>query len=427
MAAPRRCRAMLESVCPQMKKERHSLVHDRRYAVVLAWALLVSLAGTGCRANADSDPGAAAAAPPPVAVSTDIATEQRIARFIRVSGTLTPEEEADVAAETAGRIVSTPVERGTLVAAGAELVRIASTEADAQAREAEANAAQVEARLAMTGSDHLDIERVPEVANARAAADQAQADFERTQMLMERRLISPSEFEQRRTQTETVRRQLEVARSAAEQQYQSLLAARARLALARKALADTSVRAPFDGVIGERLVSVGDYVTRGTKVAHVMRVSTLRVELTVPEQYIATVAAGRAVEFEVDAYPGRTFTGRVRYVSPALKADSRALVVEALVPNESRLLKPGFFATARIEQASASPALVVPASAVRVSAGASRLFVVSGDHVDERVIALGQAVDGERLEVTGGLKAGEMVATSNVALLSDGARIAVRK
>ena len=246
-------------------------------------------------------------------------------------------------------------------------------------------------------------------------------------MLMDRRLISPSEFEQRRTQTETARRQLEVARSAAEQQYQSLLAARARLALARKALADTSVRAPFDGVIGQRLVSVGDYVTRGTKVAHVMRVSTLRVELTVPEQYIATVAAGRAVQFEVDAYPGRTFTGRVRYVSPALKADSRALVVEALVPNEGRLLKPGFFATARIEQASPSPALVVPTSAVRVGAGASRLFVVSGDRVEERVIALGQAVDGERLEVTGGLKTGEMVATSNVAQLSDGARIAVRK
>jgi RND family efflux transporter MFP subunit len=353
--------------------------------------------------------------------------EERIARFTRVSGTLTAEEEADVAAETPGRIVGTPVERGTAVAAGAELVRIASTEAEAQAREAEANAAQVEARLAMTGSDHLDIDRVPEVANARAAADQAQADFERTQMLIERRLISQSEFEQRRTQAEAARRQLDVARSAAEQQYQSLLAARARLALARKAVADTSVRAPFAGVVGERLVSVGDYVTRGTKVAHVMRVSTLRIELTIPEQYIATVAAGRAVAFEVDAYPGRTFTGRVRYVSPALTSDSRALVVEALVPNENQLLKPGFFATARIEQASPSPALMVPASAVRTAAGTSRLFVVSGDHVEERVIALGQSVDGERLEVASGLKAGEMVATSNIAQLSDGTRIAVRR
>ena len=158
-----------------------------------------------------------------------------------------------------------------------------------------------------------------------------------------------------------------------------------------------------------------------------MRVSTLRVELTVPEQYISTVAAGRAVTFEVDAYPGRTFTGRVRYVSPALKADSRALVVEALVPNESRLLKPGFYATARIEQASPSPALVIPVSAVRDGAGASRVFVVAGDRVEERVIAVAEAVDGDRLEVTGGLKAGERVATSSVAQLTDGARIAVRK
>jgi len=392
---------------------------------MFAWALALSLAGAGCSANANGDSAAAAAAPPPVTVTIDTATERRIARFIRVSGSLTPEEEADVAAETPGRIVSTPVERGTPVAAGAELVRIVSTEADAQVREAEANAAQVEARLAMTGSDRLDVERVPEVANARAAADQAKADFARAQMLMDGRLLSTAEFEQRRTQAETAGRQLEVARNSAEQQYQSLLAARARLALARKALADTSVRAPFDGVIGERLVSVGDYVIRGTKVAHVMRVSTLRVELTVPEQYILTVAAGRAVAFEVDAYPGRTFTGRVRYVSPALKADSRALVVEALVPNESRLLKPGFFATARIEQASPSSALVVPASAVRAGAGAARVFVVAGDRVEERVVALGEAVDGDRLEVTGGLKAGERVATSNVAQLTDGARIAV--
>jgi len=97
------------------------------------------------------------------------------------------------------------------------------------------------------------------------------------------------------------------------------------------------------------------------------------------------------------------------------------------VPNESRLLKPGFYATARIEQASPSPALTVPVSAVRAGAGASRVFVVAGDRVEERVIAVAEAVDGGRLEVTGGLKAGERVATSSVAQLTDGARIAVRK
>ena len=82
-----------------------------------------------------------------------------------------------------------------------------------------------------------------------------------------------------------------------------------------------------------------------------MRVDPLRVELTVPEQYVSAVAVGRAVTFEVDAYPGETFTGQVRYVSPSVTAETRALIVEAVVPNADGRLKPGFFATARIEQA----------------------------------------------------------------------------
>jgi len=206
------------------------------------------------------------------------------------------------------------------------------------------------------------------------------------------------------------------------QQYQSLLAARARVSLARKAVADTVVRAPFTGVVAQRLVSVGDYVTRGTKVASVMRTNPLRVELTVPEQYSADVAVGRAVSLEVDASPGQKFTGHVRYVSPALQADSRALIVEAVVPNETGTLKPGSFATAQIEQPLRSPAVLVPAAAVRTVSGTARLFVVAGGKAEERIVTVGQPV-GDLLEITTGLKAGEKVATTNVAQLADGAPV----
>ena len=93
------------------------------------------------------------------------------------------------------------------------------------------------------------------------------------------------------------------------------------------------MRAPFAGVVGERLVSVGDYVTRGTKVASVMRINPLRVELTVPEQYVrAEVAVGRAVTSRSTPIPGETFTGQVRYVSPAVQADSRALTSKPSCP-----------------------------------------------------------------------------------------------
>ena len=108
---------------------------------------------------------------------------------------------------------------------------------------------------------------------------------------------------------EAARQQFESAKNGAAQQYQSLQAARARVTLARKALADTVVRAPFDGIVAERLVSVGDYVTRGMKVAVVVRVNPLRVQLTVPEQFVSAIAVGQPVTFEVDAYPGRQFDG----------------------------------------------------------------------------------------------------------------------
>lgn len=221
---------------------------------------------------------------------------------------------------------------------------------------------------------------------------------------------------------EAARQQFESARNGAAQQYQALQAARARVALARKSLADTVVRAPFAGLVAERLVSVGDYVTSGTKVAVVVRVDRLRVQLTIPEQFIAAVGAGQPVSFEVDAYPGRRFVGHVRYVSPALESNQRALTVEAVVPNPSKELKPGRFATARVELPDRTPGLLVPSSAVRTSGGTSRLFVVAANHVEERIVTLGQVTEG-LVEITTGLAKGERVATANVAQLVDGVAV----
>jgi len=389
-----------------------------------AVVLLATVVAAGCRADATADRSATAEAPA-VSIAATAAVDIPIARFIEVTGTLTAQESAEVAAEIAGRVVATPVERGSRVGPGSDLVMIAAAEVDAQAREAEANAAQIEARLGIAGGKPFEVARVPEVASAHAARLLARTDFERARTLHAATLISQAEFDQKSAQLESAERQYDVASNGAEQQYQSLLAARARVTVARKAVADTVVRAPFAGVVGERFVSVGDYVTRGTKVASVMRVDPLRVELTVPEQYVSAVAAGRDVTFTVDAYPGTTFTGQVRYVSPSVTADTRALVVEAIVPNADGQLKPGFFATARIAQAASAPALLVPATAVRTVAGTARVFVVSGDRVEERVVMVGQAVD-DRLEITDGLTAGERVATSGVATLADGVRVAVR-
>jgi membrane fusion protein (multidrug efflux system) len=158
------------------------------------------------------------------------------------------------------------------------------------------------------------------------------------------------------------------------------------------------------------------------KVAQVVRINPLRVQLTIPEQFVSAVGVGQPVNFIVDAYANRQFEGRVKYVSPALQADQRALTIEAIVPNANGELKPGLFATARIEQHDKTPGIVVPASAVQVSGGTSRVFVVNGDHVEERIVTTGQPL-GDNVEIAKGLKAGERVATKNVAQLVDGVKV----
>jgi RND family efflux transporter MFP subunit len=386
--------------------------------------VLAAVTAAACGGSARSAASAAKAVDPvAVPVATAVAVERPITRFIRVTGSLAAEEQADVAAETQGRVVGTPVERGTRVALGADLIRIAPAEAEAQAAEAEANAAQIESRLGITGGGALDIDRVPEVANARASLTLTQGDYDRAKMLFEKKLLSQAEFDQRSAQAEVARRQHDIARNGAVQQYQALLAARARVSLARKAVADTVVRAPFAGVVGERLVSVGDYVTRGTKVASVMRTNPLRLQLTVPQQFSVEVGVGRAVTLEVDTAPGKTYTGQVRYVSPALQTDSRTLIVEAVVANADGSLKPGSFATARIEQADSAPGVLAPAAAVRTVSGTSRVFVVAGGRAEERLVTTGQTV-GDLVEITTGLKAGEQVVTSNVTQVVDGVPVA---
>ena len=403
---------------PKNKSEERPMIRS-----VVALVLTLALAGSvvACRRDGGVKAAAPAAA---VDVAVGVAVHQPITRTLRVTGSLTADEEAEVAAETGGRVVGTPVERGSRVAEGDPLVRIAPTEAEASEREAEANVGQIEARLALEPGKPFDAERVPEVAAAKASKELAEADFQRIQSLLQDRVVSQAEFDQKRTQVEAARRQYDTARNSARQMFRQYEAAGARLALAKKSLSDTTVRAPFGGLVVERKVSLGDFVTRGTKVATVVRVNPLRVELTVPEQWLAAIKPGLSLTLQVDAYAGRSFPGQVRFVSPAVRADQRALTVEAVVPNADGLLKPGLFAAALLQGALTEEATLVPANALRTEGSISRLYVLHGDHVEERVVKVGQA-NGSLVEIVSGVVPGDQVAVTNVARLGDGTRVSV--
>jgi RND family efflux transporter MFP subunit len=387
--------------------------------------LLALGALSACRADLSTEAAAAAPAPAAVSVAVAVVESRPIDRYLRVTGSLMADEQAEVSAETAGRVVEIPVERGTRVQQGTLLARISAIETSAQLQEAEANAAQIESRLGLAGEKSFDPKQVPDVMNAKAALDWAEAEFGRIKSLLDQKVVSLSEYDQRRTQVEAARQQYQVALNSAQQSYRSLDAARARIAMARKAVADTGVRAPFSGLVAERVVSVGDYVTRGAHVATVVRVDPLRLELTVPEQSVSLVKAGLPVTVTVDAYPGESFDARIRFVSPSLRADQRALTVEAIAVNTDGRLKPGMFATARIQQASGVPALLVPVASIETIAGTSRVYVVKDNRIEERIVTTGETFS-DRIEITSGVAKGESVATDPKGKLADGQTVAAR-
>ena len=391
---------------------------------VLAAALAMSALSVSACSSSNATVSAEAK-PEPVAITTATVEERPIDRFLRVTGSLAADEQAEVSAETTGRVVDTPVERGTRVAQGTVLARISATEASAQLDEAEANAAQIAARLGLTVEQAFDVKRVPDVMNAKASLELAESEFARMKSLLDQKVVSQSEFDQRRTQVEAARQQYQIAENSAQQSYRSLQAARARVALARKSVADTTVRAPFAGLVAERLVSTGDYVTRGTRVATVVRIDPMRVELTVPEQSVALVRVGQPVRLTVDAYPNEIFDAKVRFVSPAVRADQRALTVEAVAANPGGRLKPGLFATASIQQPQGPVALLVPVSAVETLSGTSRIYVVKDNKIEERIVTIGDRID-NLVEVTSGVRKGEVIASEPRGRLTDGLAVRAR-
>ena len=392
-------------------------------APLLTGVVLTALLSAACSGEHTS--AASPSEPAPVAIRAATVQSQPIDRYLRLTGSISADEHADVAAELGGRVVGTPVERGSRVAAGAVLVRLSATEADASLREAQANAAQLEARLGLGATQVFDAAHVPDVLNAKASLDWAEADFARIKSLLDQKVVSQAEYDQKLTQVQAARQQYQLAQNVAQQSYRSLEAARARVDLARKAAADTVVRAPFTGIVAERLVGTGDYVSRGTKVATVVRIDPVRVELTVPEQYLSQVRTGQAVRLTVDAYPNDVFTAKVRFVSPALKSDQRALMVEAIASNADGRLKPGLFATALLQHPAPAPAMLVPASAVETVAGTSRVFVIAaGEKIEERIVTVGEKI-GDRIELANGVKPGERVAANPRGKLTDGVRVQI--
>lgn len=403
---------------------------------VLSSAVPFAASCGGSKANVTNDTNAAP--PAVVEVTTATAIVRDLPQFFEATGSLTGDQQTDVAPSVAGKVVFIGVELGSYVKQGQTIVRLDDVDsrlrvqqAISQVEQSKAALRQAEEKVGLRSGQSFDPNRVPEVSNARVAMNLAEKNLRRAEKLIESGDISRSAFDDLKARYEQLREVYEAALSQARQNYAAVATARANVAnaesalnLARRTLSYANVYSPIDGYVSERTADLGEYVAPTTKVATVVRINPLRVRIDIPEQAIPAVTVGQSVSVTTSAWPDRNFSGRVARISPNVTPTSRTLTVEAEIENSNGALKPGQFATIRILQQRSDPAVLVPVRAVRTDAGVSRIFVMKDGYARERVVQIGQT-EGDLIEIKSGIAAEEIVATSNLELLSEG--VAVRQ
>jgi len=334
----------------------------------------------GESAGADSAGGGAPAAEapppgggmPPMPVEVAVAKSETVIDEIQATGTVESVQSIELRPEADGRLVQIYVREGSVVGRGAPLFKI-----DDQALRAQ-------------------------VARAEAERDLAQQALTRTRQLLQQNATSASELERAEA----------TARST-----------QASLDLLQLSLTRTTVRAPFGGVAGRRLVSLGDYVTPQRPLISLQTYNPQRAVFQVPERFADRVGNGQRVQFTVAALPGKTFTGVVDFVDPVVQLPGRTVLVKASVPNPRRELQAGMFIEASLATSTRPNAVVVPEEAVLASLNQRVTWVVLPDNkVDRREVKIGVRRSGF-VEITEGVKAGEKVVVGGAERLMPGAPV----
>jgi membrane fusion protein (multidrug efflux system) len=355
--------------------------------LILFLALTALCAAAGCReseAGAVSEPTLA----PELTVAVAPAGERTLERTAQVQGAMYPREQTTLAAQVEGKVVAVLADFGDRVQQGQALMKIDPREYQLHVESAQATLDQARARMA-----------------------NSKADYERLNELKRQGLISPQQFDKTSATLQVDSADVESAEKA--------------LALARKKLDDTVIRAPFAGAVQQRMASLGEYVMPGKQLYEIIATDPIKLHCSIPERFVPLTKVGMPVQVAIDARPGVTYSGAITRIAPALDESSRTLLVEAEVPNADGALKPGFFAHVTIDLGK-DRALFVPRSAVLRYAGVARVFVVSGGVARSREVETG-ARDGEFIEITKGLKPGERVITTDVDRMADGVKVVAKE
>ncbi len=380
----------------------------RPLTTVAALAALVLL-NAACKSGYPVSARNAAEAKEPRAVKTAQVSEVPMERAVTVSGTLAAQDQATVSAKVPGRVQTIAVDLGSVVRKGQIIAQLEQQDYNLRLQQAEAALAQARARVGLSpdGKDEkVEPENTATVRQARALLDDAKLKLERAKSLLEKGVIAQAQLDAAEADYKVALSRYQDGVEEIRNRQALVVQRRSELEIARQQLADSSITAPFDGVVQEKRTSVGEYLAAGTPIINLVRMDPLRLRAEVPEREAHNVKQGLQVRVTVEG-DTNVYTGVIARLSPSITEQNRILIVEAEVHNNGRL-RPGSFARADIvaDVRGLSPA--VPASAIVSFAGIDKVITIQDGKALEKPVTLGRHA-GDWIEVLSGVKTGDTV------------------
>jgi multidrug efflux system membrane fusion protein len=370
---------------PIVEKQRQRPIRMVRWFIIVG-LLLALLVGALVGFNAFRDHAIkqffATHKPPPTPVTVAEAKSEVVPNLLTAVGDLAAVHQVNVTTDVGGRITDIMFTPGASVKQGTPLVQL------------------------------FDAPEQGDLANFKAQAVVAQLQLERAKQLAAHQFGPQSTVDQ--------------AQAAYDQ-------AKAGIAKTEAIISQKMVRAPFDGVLGVRHVEVGQFLTAGTMIVTLTDLSTLYSNFTVTEKDSAQLKTGQTVRLLVDAYPNRTFEGKITTIEPQISADTRNIHVQATIANPDHILKPGMFTTVTVVLPDKPPVITVPETAVDYTLYGDSVYVVTEKKEDDGKTSLsavrtfvraGDRIDG-RAEILSGLKPGDRVVAVGQLKLQSGAAVSI--
>ncbi|MGH6776449.1 MAG: efflux RND transporter periplasmic adaptor subunit [Bradyrhizobium sp.] len=320
--------------------------------------------------------------PPPIPVTVAQAKSEVIPNLLTAVGDLVAVHQVNVASDVNARITKIMFKSGTHVTKGTPLVQL------------------------FDGPDQGDL------ANFKAQATVARLSLDRAKQLAARQFGPQATVDQ------------------AQATYDQALA---NIAKTEAIISQKLVRAPFDGELGVRHVNVGQYLTAGTPIVSLTDLSQLYANFTLPENDSGKLKVGQVVRLSVDAYPGRTFDGKITTIEPQIATDTRNIQIQATIANPDHILKPGMFVTTTVVLPNKPPVVTVPETAVDYTLYGDSVYLITakkeangktGLTAVQTYVKTGDRVNGQA-EIINGLKAGDRIVAVGQLRLQSGAAVSI--